>query len=460
MPSTLLHLSSFLTAVCVAGLWQGLTVALIAAAVLVLLRRAPAALRHSVLVAAFAGVLVLPWLELHRDLHAGSAHTGEHGLHLAPWIGLAVAALWLVGTTVRAAQLFLAWRHLGRVRNASTVVPLQGEENFTAGSRRALLCSSPDVDAPVILGFRSPRLLIPEWMLPTLSEAELHQIALHECEHLRRRDDWINLLLQVGLVLSPLNPALLWLNRTIRLQREMAVDAAVVARTDKPLAYAACLTRLAEQRQQRGALRLALSALGRKAELVQRVHALIAKPTAWTRKQSGLAFAGALALLCTAAGGFLRVPQLVQVGTDVAPASSNTTAADASFTPVISTTAASLPLVRTSAEVTTARNLRSIPVRIVPATFRSVDTHARNKHARSAKSSTATLLPAHTPGSLRAATVLAPRMMRTTYASSRNRTADMDAVADSSSQVQTTTAIFYTPYAAVPVANGWLLIEL
>ena len=105
-------------------------------------------------------------------------------------------------------------------------------------------------------------------MVPLLTEEELHRIAVHECEHLRRHDDWLNLLLQVGMVLSPLNPALFWLSRSIGVQRELACDDAVVATTGDPIAYASCLARLAEQRmQQRNHLRLALAAWERKSEL-------------------------------------------------------------------------------------------------------------------------------------------------------------------------------------------------
>ena len=60
-----------------------------------------------------------------------------------------------------------------------------------------------------MIGFFSPRLLIPEWLFAKLAPSDLQQIVLHECEHLRRGDDWINLLQKVGLALFPLNPALL-----------------------------------------------------------------------------------------------------------------------------------------------------------------------------------------------------------------------------------------------------------
>jgi hypothetical protein len=47
---------------------------------------------------------------------------------------------------------------------------------------------------------------------------------LHEMEHLRRGDDWTNLLQKLSLVVFPLNPALIWIERQLCLERELACD--------------------------------------------------------------------------------------------------------------------------------------------------------------------------------------------------------------------------------------------
>ena len=167
----------------------------------------------------------------------------------------------------------------------------------------------------MVLGFRERRLLLPPWMVPTLSYKELRQITLHECEHLRRHDDWSNLLLQIILMLFPLHPALAWLHRRIRVQRELACDAAVVAATARPLAYATCLTRLAEKRIQRNHLRLALAAWGRESELLQRVNALLRQATAWNRRQSGVAAGAGAVVLFTLSVAIARVPPFVVIAT-------------------------------------------------------------------------------------------------------------------------------------------------
>lgn len=445
MMPVLLHVSVLLTVACVAGLWQGLAMVLMGMALCGLMPRASAGLRHALLIALFAGALFLPFISFH-DLDGGP---GRHGFPLAPWVGAAIAAVWLAAAAFRGIQLYLAWRHLCAVRRAAVAVQVQGATAFAAGTRRAILCSSPDVDSPTILGFRSPRLLLPDWMVLTLSESELQQIALHECEHLRRGDDWMNLLLQVGLILSPLNPALFWLNRTISVQRELAVDAAVVAQTAKPLAYAACLTRLAEQRLERGRLRLALTAWERKSELVQRVHALLDQSSTWTRVQSAWATTAAVAVLLIALTGMARVPQLVHV-------------ADGSMHVATAESPASVLPVASAAAIQDGHraDMFSTP-RMEPASFRVRPARSGKVHAAWKKTSGSRTTSPHSRAFATPHLNDAPWTMRTHYLVLR----DVSMARDDSEPMATEVvhlapALFYSPYVAVPMSNGWLLIEL
>ena len=78
---------------------------------------------------------------------------------------------------------------------------------------------------PSVLGFFRPRILVPPELLKALSPRELRQVVVHEMEHLHRADDWTNLLQKVGLVLFPLNPVLLWVERRLCAERELASGA-------------------------------------------------------------------------------------------------------------------------------------------------------------------------------------------------------------------------------------------
>jgi hypothetical protein len=64
--------------------------------------------------------------------------------------------------------------------------------------------------------------------------------------HLSRWDDWTKLSQKILEALLFFNPVVHWIGRQLDLEREMACDDWVVARTGKPKTYAACLTRLIE----------------------------------------------------------------------------------------------------------------------------------------------------------------------------------------------------------------------
>src|ERR1700751_3778281 len=205
--------------------------------------------------------------------------------------------------------------HMSRVRSTwKRATPIAVDANIATLLRRSgrsvELCTSADVDSPSVIGFWSPRLLVPEWLLAKLTQDDMGQIVLHELEHLRRRDDWLNLMQKIGLVLFPLHPGLLWVDRKLATERELACDASVVASTTEPIEYARCLTRLAEHRSQYRRLALSLAAWSRQSDLGRRVLSLIEPAGTWSRRHAR--FAAVLLGLVLAGGGveMARVPHL------------------------------------------------------------------------------------------------------------------------------------------------------
>ncbi|QEE29561.1 hypothetical protein FTW19_17090 [Terriglobus albidus] len=435
MTASLLKLSSLLATTWAASLWEGAAFSLIGFALLRLMPRASSALRHTLLLALFLLSATLPWLPLHRGTVDGAA---PHVLTLSQWLATAIAAVWLAATGIRATLLVIAWRHLRDVRRSAQ--PLALDLPLTT-HRRPVVCTSSTVESPLIVGFFRPVLLLPEWLVPQLSDRELRQIVVHECEHLRRGDDWTNLLLQIGLMLFPLNPALTWLNRHIGVQRELSCDAAVVAATAQPLAYAASLTRIAEQHLERSSLRLALAAWGRRSELAQRVHALLRQSKNWKPWQSAVASIASAVLLLAIAAGLSRAPQLVAVEA-----------------PVSESAATSLPAVPTLPS--------AAPVRFVPASF-TTDAPAPATHKPSRKHTPLRQTAAPEPGSnstkVKRAEIQrvehAPRFLRTAAAGDTILLQNSDG--SISTRERVAPAVVLTPaWLAVPVPDGWLVIQL
>jgi hypothetical protein len=98
---------------------------------------------------------------------------------------------------------------------------------------------------------------------------------MHEKAHLDRGDDWTNLLQKLLRAVCPLNPALLWAERQLCMEREQACDDAVLDAAGNPRAYATCLTKLAETRLVKRAAALAPGMWKRHSELAGRVDNIL-----------------------------------------------------------------------------------------------------------------------------------------------------------------------------------------
>jgi beta-lactamase regulating signal transducer with metallopeptidase domain len=282
-------------AVVMTGLWQGAAIAAGLAIILGFAPRTSAQHRFYVWAAAFVALVALPMLTYIAGFQSAvaggsSAVSGaEDGALLsrplfsmdARW-SLLIGGLWAVASVFRAGDLILHSFRLRKLWKDALPVEVEGSLSAvpalsqTTGRRGAAeVCTTKTLQRPSVIGFFKPRILIPDWLFARLTPGELEQIVLHEAEHLRRRDDWTNLVQKICLVLFPLNPALVWIERRLCREREMACDDGVVRVTRAPRAYAACLASLAERGLERRAEALSLGAWQRRPELVHRVHSIL-----------------------------------------------------------------------------------------------------------------------------------------------------------------------------------------
>ncbi len=399
------------------GLWQGTLIVAAVALGLRVLPRLSAAHRFAVWAVTFALALTLPLL----SVAASSTHPeASSTLHVPTGWGMALTFLWIATFAVRGVRLAMqAWR----VRTIWLAAePLLADPQthavLNACPRHPRLCTSTLVDAPSVIGFLSPRLLIPVSMLHDLTPAELNHIVLHECEHLRRRDDWLNLLQKLALTVFPLNPALLWVDRRLGLERELACDAGVVAATGAPLDYATCLTRLAEHRLGRGRFALALSAWARRSELARRIYTLLQPIRGLSRPGTQAALTAIACILILSADGIVQAPSFV------------------SFAPV--------------AEPVVAINLPPAALsRATAAVFRT-----SGARPRATLVSAVAPVAAHHPLRPRAA-----RRVRTQKGTMAPRWIEA-AVPHAIAPAYATPVKFSYTYAAVPFGDGWLIVQL
>ncbi len=298
-----------------AAVWEG---ALLAALVWLVLRLLPglsAAARSIVWLNVFILMTLLHLVPLFTGSPAATQAFTAHTVRLDPRWSLAVAAVWLALSLLRAGQLVAGALHLRRLGRRANPFPAGAQiaQLLHNHGRPVQLCTSADVARPSVLGFFHPRILLPPDLAERLAPAELHQVLVHEMEHLRRGDDWTNLLQKLALLLFPLNPALAWVERRLCAERELACDDRVLHSGSGRKAYALCLTRLAEYSLVRRGFGLVLGAWEHRPELVRRVQRILYQPARTMKRWPALAatgglVAGALACALTLA----RAPQVVR----------------------------------------------------------------------------------------------------------------------------------------------------
>jgi hypothetical protein len=139
------------------------------------------------------------------------------------------------------------------------------------------------VDAPCMMGYFKPVILLPFTLSTYLSAEEIEIIILHELAHIKRNDYLVNLAQQAMSVLLFFNPFAQLINRVINQERENSCDDIVIEATQKPLVYAHALLKLEQTRQQEW--QLALAATGKKYHLLNRIERIMKtkKPIGNTR---------------------------------------------------------------------------------------------------------------------------------------------------------------------------------
>lgn len=191
-------------------------------------------------------------------------HWAARGAAVRPWLVL----LWLVGASVLALRLLCGWLLAQRLKREPAPLASRALQETAARLMRRLrvsrpvrVCVSALVEAPTVIGWLRPVLLLPACALTGLSAPQLEALIAHELAHVRRYDYLVNLLQAVVETLLFYHPATWWLARRVRLEREHCCDDLAVAATGDALVYARALATL-EQMRRRPALTLAVAANG------------------------------------------------------------------------------------------------------------------------------------------------------------------------------------------------------
>lgn len=98
------------------------------------------------------------------------------------------------------------------------------------------------VDVPMAIGWIKPVVLLPASMITGLTPAQLDMLLLHELAHIRRHDYLVNLIQSFVEIVLFFHPAVFWVSKQMRIEREYCSDDIAVQHCGDALAYAHTLT--------------------------------------------------------------------------------------------------------------------------------------------------------------------------------------------------------------------------
>jgi len=297
---------------------EGLLIALFAWALLRVLRRQNSGTRFAVWFLALLTVAALPMLGIF-----GQGRTVTAGIswgHMRPAItipirwALFVFLSWTLGACVAMLRLAVGLLRLERLRRSCTAIvaadlnPVVRKtvDAITASSSFALgpitIATSESVRVPAAIGFWKRTIILPAWALRELPPEDLNVILWHEFAHLRRGDDWTNLIQKIVRALFFFHPAVWWIENRLSVEREMACDDAVLAETANPHGYATCLVSLLEKSLSHRQWSMAQAAVHRAREASLRLAQILDKnrPVATRVWKPALGMIGAFSLVCLA----------------------------------------------------------------------------------------------------------------------------------------------------------------
>jgi beta-lactamase regulating signal transducer with metallopeptidase domain len=162
-----------------------------------------------------------------------------------------ILAVWMLGVVALSARAAGGWWVARRVAH-SAVSPVSEDLQRTArmlagrmGITRAVgVFESSRVLVPVMIGWLRPVVLMPPAALAGLSPAQIEAIFAHEFAHIRRHDYLVNLLQTAVETVLFFHPAVWWVSREIRRERELCCDDVAVRVCDR-VTYATALSALA-----------------------------------------------------------------------------------------------------------------------------------------------------------------------------------------------------------------------
>jgi bla regulator protein BlaR1 len=293
------------------SLWVGLILALLTSLVIISSRNSAAYVRYNLLTGLMLCFVVavgfifyksldfetLPKSSVSNVVVKGSVELGAltqlqsmasqrvlNGLDVLMNLWLAYSAqivmIWFLIICIKCVKL---------VANLNTINYLKNNQVFDAGSYweqkvaeissrlgisdEVQLLQSGIAKVPMVAGHLKPMILVPLGFLNGLAAAEVDAILCHELAHIKRRDYLVNFIQSLIEIVFFFNPAILWVSKLIRAERENCCDDLAIACTSDKKVYIKALISCEEY--QFKTPEFALSIRGQDNQLLDRVKRMV-----------------------------------------------------------------------------------------------------------------------------------------------------------------------------------------
>lgn len=182
------------------------------------------------------------------------------GRDYLPWL----TYTWMAGVLLLSLRMLGQWTLLQRYRRTA-IRPVQPQWQHSAHllaqrlrlRRPIRLYESAIADVPAVVGWLRPVILLPVSALTQLTPGQVEALLAHEFAHIRRHDYVINLFQTCIETQFFYHPAVWWVGRCMRQEREHCCDDIAVQICGDPVAYARALTDLEQLRFQMPSLAMA-----------------------------------------------------------------------------------------------------------------------------------------------------------------------------------------------------------
>lgn len=194
-----------------------------------------------------------------------------------------IARLWLLGVASVSIYTAHGWNRVQRIKRAALnsieVACLDTLKRRLGITCMVRVCTSALAEVPAVVGWLKPCILLPVAALTGLTESQLRAILAHELAHIRRHDYLVNLFQTAVETVLFYHPAVWWVSRQIRREREHCCDDIAVALCGDPVEYVSALAGMEEIRSR--IPEPALAANG--GELLSRIRRLLGEPNPSSR---------------------------------------------------------------------------------------------------------------------------------------------------------------------------------